>query len=155
MYNIFRYNVVLYLELLQLLIWNPGLPFINMLWLISIPIWIHTPSRLWDDIIYLFPNFKSRTIEVWKWILVFIPHFIMDVITYRKKGPRFYDILHIYFFFLANSIACVELLWMGVVSLSISPIRFVWEQQENVCETMWAYADIYVDISNWRATHLM
>ena len=37
-------------------------------------------NKVWDEIIYPFPNLNF--IEVWKWISDFIPHFIMDVITY-------------------------------------------------------------------------
>ena len=48
-----------------------------------IPAWIsnHIPSKLWDEITYPFPNFKSGTVEVWEWISNFIPYNIMDVIT--------------------------------------------------------------------------
>ena len=42
----------------------------------------HTPSKLWDEIIYPLPNFNGCTVEVWKWISNFISHFIIDVITY-------------------------------------------------------------------------
>ena len=31
---------------------------------------------MWDEIIYPFPNFNGATVEVWKWISNFIPHFI-------------------------------------------------------------------------------
>ena len=40
------------------------------------------PSELWDELRYPFPNFNSATVEVWGWISNFIPHFIMNVITY-------------------------------------------------------------------------
>ena len=43
------------------------------------------PSKVWDLIIYPFPNFNGCTVEVWEWISNFSPHFIMDEITYR--GP--------------------------------------------------------------------
>ena len=44
----------------------------------SIPAWTcsHMPSKVWDEITYPFPNFKGATINN------FIPHFIMNVITY-------------------------------------------------------------------------
>ena len=38
--------------------------------------------RVWDEITYPFPNFNGCTVEVWKWISNFIPHFIMDVTTF-------------------------------------------------------------------------
>ena len=46
--------------------------------------WIsnHIPSKVWDEITYLFPNFNGCTIEVWERICNFIPHFIIGVITY-------------------------------------------------------------------------
>ena len=46
--------------------------------------WIsnHMASKVWGEIIYPFPNFNGTTVEVWEWISNFIPHFIMDVITY-------------------------------------------------------------------------
>ena len=39
--------------------------------------WIsnHTPSKVWDEIHYPFPNFNGRTVEVWEWIMNFIAHF--------------------------------------------------------------------------------
>ena len=39
-------------------------------------------SKMWDDIIYPFPNFNGFTVEVWEWINNFIPHFIIQVSTY-------------------------------------------------------------------------
>ena len=35
-----------------------------------------------DEITYPFPNFNGFSVEVWEWIKNFIPHFIIDVITY-------------------------------------------------------------------------
>ena len=40
------------------------------------------PSKVWDEIIYPFPNFNSFAVEVWELLNKFILHFIMDVITY-------------------------------------------------------------------------
>ena len=40
------------------------------------------PSKVWDEITYHFLNFNGTAIEVWEWRSYFIPHFIMDVITY-------------------------------------------------------------------------
>ena len=39
-------------------------------------------SKVLDEIAYPFPNFNGCTAEVWEWIYNFIPHFIMDIITY-------------------------------------------------------------------------
>ena len=60
-----------------------------------IPAWIsnNMPSKVCDKITYPFPNFNGCTVEVWEWIINFIPHFIMFVITYYwlnyvgKRGP--------------------------------------------------------------------
>ena len=38
--------------------------------------------KVWDEIIYLFPNFNSPTVEVWEYIGNFILHFTGHVITY-------------------------------------------------------------------------
>ena len=38
-------------------------------------------SKMWDEIIYSFPNFNGSTVEV-DWIIHFIPHFIMDVVIF-------------------------------------------------------------------------
>ena len=59
--------------------WGP----FYQLGLTIIPSWIsnHMPSKVWDEITYPFPNFNGCTVEVWKWISNFIPHFMMDVIT--------------------------------------------------------------------------
>ena len=51
----------------------------------SIQAWIinHMASNVWDEITqYPFSNFSGCTVDVWEWISNFIPHFIMDVITY-------------------------------------------------------------------------
>ena len=40
------------------------------------------PSKVWDEIIYPFPNFNGAAVEVWEWISNFIPYLIIDVITY-------------------------------------------------------------------------
>ena len=39
-------------------------------------------SKVWDEMTYQFPNFNGATAEVWEWKSNFIPHIIMDVITY-------------------------------------------------------------------------
>ena len=58
-------------------------PFLIIL-LILIPAWISNrmSSKVQDKIAYPFPNFNICTIEVWEWINNFMPHFLMDVITY-------------------------------------------------------------------------
>ena len=40
----------------------------------------------WNELTYTFLNFKGCTIEVWEWISIFVPHFIMDVITYGLES---------------------------------------------------------------------
>ena len=52
--------------------------------LTSIPAWINNYLRhkVWVESIYPFPNFNSATVEVWEWISNFIPHFIMNAITF-------------------------------------------------------------------------
>ena len=37
--------------------------------------WIsnHTPSKVWDEIDYRFPNFNGANVQVWKWISNFNP----------------------------------------------------------------------------------
>ena len=49
-----------------------------------IPAWIsnHMPSKVWDEITCPFPNFSGTAVEVWEWRSNFIPHLVMDVITY-------------------------------------------------------------------------
>ena len=37
---------------------------------------------IWDEITYPFPNFNGFSIEIWKWISDFTPHFTGHVITY-------------------------------------------------------------------------
>ena len=44
--------------------------------------------RMWDEIIFPFPNFNGCTVEVWEWISNFISYFTGHVIIYPcKKGP--------------------------------------------------------------------
>ena len=42
----------------------------------------HSPSKVWDEITYLFPNFNGCIVENWDEISNFSPHFIMDVIIH-------------------------------------------------------------------------
>ena len=61
-------------------------PVIRSLFLTLInfnPEWISNqmPSKVWSEITSPFPNFKGN-VEVWNWVYYFMPHFIIDVITY-------------------------------------------------------------------------
>ena len=58
-------------------IWHLG-PLLPCLTLIQAWISNYIHYEVWDEITYPFPNFKSCTIEVWKLIGNFIPHFMMD-----------------------------------------------------------------------------
>ena len=40
------------------------------------------PSKEWAEITHPFLNFNGASVEVKEWISNFIPHLIMDVITY-------------------------------------------------------------------------
>ena len=40
------------------------------------------PRKVWGEITYPFPNFNGAVVDVWGWISNFIPHFMIDVITY-------------------------------------------------------------------------
>ena len=62
--------------------WCQG-PFIKWkLTLIPAGISNHMPSKVRDGITYPSPNFNGAAVEVWELISNFIPHFMMDVITY-------------------------------------------------------------------------
>ena len=39
--------------------------------------------KVWDEIVYSFPNFKGAAVEVWEWISNIIPHFTGHVITFQ------------------------------------------------------------------------
>ena len=40
------------------------------------------PSKLWDNIIYSYPNTNGSNVKGWEWISIFIPNFIMGIIAY-------------------------------------------------------------------------
>ena len=49
-------------------------------------------SKIWDQIIYPFPNFNGTTVEVWKWISNFIPlynrcNYLSMLELKLKRGP--------------------------------------------------------------------
>ena len=67
----------------------------------------HMPSKVWDGIIYPFPNFNGGTVEVWEWISNFIPHFIMDVII-TSQTEQFENMRHMY---------CLGILKTGKIKL--------------------------------------
>ena len=56
--------------------WRPFCLGLNEL---TVTPWIsnHMPRKVWDEIIYPFPNFNGCTVEVCEWICNFIPHFII------------------------------------------------------------------------------
>ena len=39
-------------------------------------------GKVWDEISDPFPNINDATFEVWEWMNYFIPHLMMDIITY-------------------------------------------------------------------------
>ena len=43
---------------------------------------------MWDEIIYLLPNFNDAVVEVWEWICNFIPHFATkeDLLSHVYAG---------------------------------------------------------------------
>ena len=53
-----------------------------------IPAWIsnHMPSKVWEEIIYPFPNFNGCIVEVWEEISNFVTHFSGHMITYPCWG---------------------------------------------------------------------
>ena len=65
-----------------LITWTTGPPFY---WhgLTCIPAWIgnHMPWKVWYEITYPFPNFNDR-FEMREWIINFIPHFTIYIITH-------------------------------------------------------------------------
>ena len=50
--------------------------FTNMDWFNPSKDKYHTPSKMWDEIVYPFPNFNGWTVQVWEWTSYFISHFI-------------------------------------------------------------------------------
>ena len=74
-------------------------PFYNRV-LISMLAWIsnHTPSKVWDENAYLFPNFNGATVVYWVWICNVIHSIICNGCNYlsmlglklcrvSKRGP--------------------------------------------------------------------
>ena len=71
--------------------------FLWLLLLILIPTRMsnYFHCRLWDEIIYPFPNFSGWT-GIWEWISNFFPHFTVHVITYPCRGPSCREATHLY-----------------------------------------------------------
>ena len=61
-----------------------------LLTLISASVNNHMPSKFWNKITYLFPNFNGPHFGVLWWLYNFILHFILDLITY----PCWYSSLY-------------------------------------------------------------
>ena len=61
-----------------------------------IPSWISNlfHYKMWDEIIYPFPNFNGATVEVWEWISNFIPHLLSIMIPHNgvTRKPIFHQI---------------------------------------------------------------
>ena len=49
-----------------------------------IPVWTSNYSqfKVWDESTYPFPNLHGSTVEGWKWVTHFIPHFVVQIIIY-------------------------------------------------------------------------
>ena len=79
-----RCPVVHWYHVVYVVCWAVVLICWNYNRLTLIPTWItnHMLSKVWDEIIYQFPNFNGFTVEVWEWINNFIPYFLIGVITY-------------------------------------------------------------------------
>ena len=71
-------------------------------------------SKVWNEMTYPFPYFNGVTVEIWKWIRVFIQHFLMDLITYPWWDLR-YSLL-------------VEGPWLYVISKTVC---FCWQKSCN------------------------
>ena len=56
--------------------------FTNIVQLWALLLSNYSHYKIWDEIAYPFLNFNGATVEVKKRISHFIPHFMMDVITY-------------------------------------------------------------------------
>ena len=78
---------------------------------------MYVSSTVCDEITYLFPNLDGCTVEVWKWMNNFIPHFIMDVITYQC-----WDVCAIYVNNTNNFIYTMNLHLLTVCSWYITPL---------------------------------
>ena len=59
-------------------------------WFILIPAWIsnYTHYEMWNEIIYPFAKLNGCTVEVWKWICNFIPHFCLDMWIFIHAGIK-------------------------------------------------------------------
>ena len=44
----------------------------------------HIPNRVQNEITFSVPNFNDCTVEVWVWISIFIPHFIMQLFIHSR-----------------------------------------------------------------------
>ena len=62
-----------------------------------IPAWINNYIyyKMWDEIIYPFPNFNSWTVEVWEWISDIIPHFIGHMISTDYLSMLGFKLIHV------------------------------------------------------------
>ena len=65
----------------KLFMGQPGIPLINRSNFNPARINNHMTSKVWDEIIYHFPNVNSAAIEVGEWINNYIRHFLLYVIT--------------------------------------------------------------------------
>ena len=46
--------------------------------------WVSNQMPSWDGITYPSLNFNGCTVGIWEWISNFVPHFIMDVLSYPR-----------------------------------------------------------------------
>ena len=71
--------------------------YLLLTWLPLIPEWItnHMSSKVWDEIIYTFPNLDGCTVDVWELINNFIRHISMGALVRSMliRGAPLYQLV--------------------------------------------------------------
>ena len=113
--------------------------------------------KVWDEIIYPFPNFNGCTVEVWELISKFNKRFLMDVITYpcwnscwsmlangvsQTKWCHIMKSLCMFWIQLQSEIGeIVSSAWKRVSNLSLNPVLAIW-RLKNTFQDMFNTRDV-------------
>ena len=114
-----------------------------------------------DKITYPFQNFNGSIFEVWEWISNFIPHFVMDVITYPCCYSRrivttilTLPVLTHTYIGITRTISWLHLTWPLGPMISHKPWNWLWKMNMSLTSTEMDFNNLcHLSVEKWQKRH--